>query len=54
MPLSSHWAVVRIGIALAAFVAMFKLKWNMIPTLGVAAVAGIVYALVARPWLFGV
>jgi len=32
---------------------MFKLKWDMILTLGIAAAVGIVYAIVLRPWLFG-
>jgi len=32
-----------IGISLGAFLAMFKLKWNMILTLGIAAAVGIVY-----------
>lgn len=42
-----------IAIALGAFIAMFKLKWNMILTLGVAAAVGSVYAFILRPWWFG-
>jgi len=45
--------VASIAIALGAFIAMFKLKWNMILTLGVAAAVGIAYAFILRPWLFG-
>lgn len=33
-----------IAISLGAFLAMFRLKWNMILTLGIAAAVGIVYA----------
>ncbi|MCW5598770.1 MAG: chromate transporter, partial [Nitrosomonas sp.] len=41
-----------IVIALGAFFAMFKLKWNMILTLGVASFAGIGYVLLIYPWLY--
>ena len=50
-PASANLA--SIAIALGAFIAMFKFKWNMILTLGVAAAVGIVYAFILRPWLFG-
>lgn len=50
-PASANLA--SLAIALGAFVAMFRLKWNMIPTLGIAAAVGIVYSLTVRPWLFG-
>ncbi|MCO6434000.1 chromate efflux transporter [Nitrosomonas nitrosa] len=41
-----------IVIALGAFFAMFKLKWNMILTFGVASLTGIGYVLLIYPWLF--
>ncbi len=42
------------AIALGAFIAMFKLKWNMILTLGIAAAVGSVHTFVILPWLTGV
>ncbi len=45
--------VPAILIALGAFVALFKLRWNMILTLGIAATVGIVYALILQPMLLG-
>ena len=43
-----------IAIAAAAFVALFKLKWNMVLTLGIAAGVGIAWSYALRPWLSGI
>jgi len=40
-----------IAIAVAAFIALFRLQWNIIVTLAVAAAVGIIYSLLARPWV---
>lgn len=43
--------IASLVIAAAAFVALMRLKWNMILTLGLAATAGIVWELLLRPAL---
>jgi chromate transporter len=43
-----------IAISVAAFLALLKLKWNMVLTLGIAAVVGIAWSYALQPWLFGI